>query len=602
MATGSLIGREHHCYRAHTLTGIIEVKRVTMRPEAGGGCSLCGPVDHVYREAIWDLGPQNGPVHRRGGVSNPENSATRSAIQQQLPLAFMTLEAIKLTVGDPDTEGPWMWGADGAVYVFSLTFQIEAFDLAKVIQGYFPPPPPLSPELSFQVQGLRDTSSLPLSRREGGQGSGGQVLTVTLLDKVGQAFSSKALEQRLISSGVNCFLPERPLILPAVRSLRLSLPRPTRTNKVNASPQCQAGVKSSRHNVFAKTNEDVEFFLNSILLVKECAVRQSLIVDLALSDWPQQFLMTRSPFKTNPLGSYNGTFVIDRIRAPEVIMEVLLNTFSNLLTETLEMLGSKNRSSIFGHSSQAWLCITRTQRPCESTSGQRHTELDSVVLTWPLIPCISSEFPKGQPWSTSPGEKKPLHICCSRSRDSPLRVNTFHLCRFLCPEHSPNDELMVADGYAWTAGHWCGATRYQGHEGKQEDCQDLSSAPPADASFPAPEPMELLETPYKSHLLYHDLRPPGGSFHFMIILKILAVALNPFGSRPLRGSNGLVTGVMYQITCTSNIYIMIYNSSKITVTKKFCFSVWKEVNNEECGIRRLGKSNQSDEELAACNT
>lgn len=24
----------------------------------------------------------------------------------------MTLEAIKLTVGDPDTEGPWMWGAD----------------------------------------------------------------------------------------------------------------------------------------------------------------------------------------------------------------------------------------------------------------------------------------------------------------------------------------------------------------------------------------------------------------------------------------------------------------------------------------------------------
>lgn len=77
----------------------------------------------------------------------------------------------------------------------------------EVIQGYFSPPPPLSPELSFQVQGLWDTSSLPLSRREGGQGSGGQVLTVTLLDKVGQAFASKALEQRLISSGVNCFLP-----------------------------------------------------------------------------------------------------------------------------------------------------------------------------------------------------------------------------------------------------------------------------------------------------------------------------------------------------------------------------------------------------------
>lgn len=49
---------------------------------------------------------------RGGGVSNPENSVTRSAIQQQVPLAFMTLEAIKLTVGDPDTEGPWMWGAD----------------------------------------------------------------------------------------------------------------------------------------------------------------------------------------------------------------------------------------------------------------------------------------------------------------------------------------------------------------------------------------------------------------------------------------------------------------------------------------------------------
>lgn len=61
--------------------------------------------------------------------------------------------------------------------------------------------------------------------------------------------------------------------------------------------------------------------------------------------------------------------------------------------------------------------------------AQLHTELDSVVLLWPFILCISSEFPKGQPWSTSPGEKKPLHICCCRSRDSPLRVNTFHLCR-----------------------------------------------------------------------------------------------------------------------------------------------------------------------------
>lgn len=28
-----------------------EVKRMTTRPEAGGECSLCGPVDHVYREA-----------------------------------------------------------------------------------------------------------------------------------------------------------------------------------------------------------------------------------------------------------------------------------------------------------------------------------------------------------------------------------------------------------------------------------------------------------------------------------------------------------------------------------------------------------------------
>lgn len=28
----------------------IAMERMTMRPEADGGCSLCGPVDHVYRE------------------------------------------------------------------------------------------------------------------------------------------------------------------------------------------------------------------------------------------------------------------------------------------------------------------------------------------------------------------------------------------------------------------------------------------------------------------------------------------------------------------------------------------------------------------------
>lgn len=39
------------------------------------------------------------------------------------------------------------------------------------------------------------------------------------------------------------------------------------------------------------------------------------------------------------------------------------------------------------------------------------------------------------------------------------------------------------------------------------------------AFFPAPEPMEPLETPYKSHLLYRDLQPLRGSFHFMILLK-----------------------------------------------------------------------------------
>lgn len=39
------------------------------------------------------------------------------------------------------------------------------------------------------------------------------------------------------------------------------------------------------------------------------------------------------------------------------------------------------------------------------------------------------------------------------------------------------------------------------------------------AFSPVPEPMELLETPYKSHLLDRDLQPLGGSFHFMIILK-----------------------------------------------------------------------------------
>lgn len=39
------------------------------------------------------------------------------------------------------------------------------------------------------------------------------------------------------------------------------------------------------------------------------------------------------------------------------------------------------------------------------------------------------------------------------------------------------------------------------------------------ASFPALEPMELLETPYKSHLLFCDLQPLGGSSHFMIVLK-----------------------------------------------------------------------------------
>lgn len=87
--------------------------------------------------------------------------------------------------------------------------------------SYFSPPPPLSPKLSFKLQGLRDASSLPLSCGEGGQGSWGQVLTVTLLDKVGQAFFSKAFEQGLISSGANCFLPGWPLIVPVVRSVHL---------------------------------------------------------------------------------------------------------------------------------------------------------------------------------------------------------------------------------------------------------------------------------------------------------------------------------------------------------------------------------------------
>lgn len=49
---------------------------------------------------------------RRSAVSNPGNSVTQSATQQQIPLAFITSKAVKLTVGDPDTEGPRMWGAD----------------------------------------------------------------------------------------------------------------------------------------------------------------------------------------------------------------------------------------------------------------------------------------------------------------------------------------------------------------------------------------------------------------------------------------------------------------------------------------------------------
>lgn len=77
-------------------------------------------------------------------------------------------------------------------------------------------------------------------------------------------------------------------------------------------------------------------------------------------------------------------------------------------------------------------CASRAPRGLvKAPVAQRHTELDSVVLMWPLILCISSKFPKGQPWSTSPGEKKPLHIYCSHFRDSPRRLNTFHLCRFL---------------------------------------------------------------------------------------------------------------------------------------------------------------------------
>jgi hypothetical protein len=71
-------------------------------------------------------------------------------------------------------------------------------------------PPSSAPKLLFKAQGLLDTSSLPLSGREGRQSSWGQVFTAILPDKVGQALSSQTSELGLMSSYVNYFLPEWP--------------------------------------------------------------------------------------------------------------------------------------------------------------------------------------------------------------------------------------------------------------------------------------------------------------------------------------------------------------------------------------------------------
>lgn len=45
------------------------------------------------------------------------------------------------------------------------------------------------------------------------------MLTVILLDKVGQVLSSKVSEPGLVGSYANCFLPEWPLILPGRKHL-----------------------------------------------------------------------------------------------------------------------------------------------------------------------------------------------------------------------------------------------------------------------------------------------------------------------------------------------------------------------------------------------
>lgn len=111
-------------------------------------------------------------------------------------------------------------GCDFLIFFSVLIFLSSFFPAGNLRLTLLPPTSP-SPKLLFKVQGLPDTSSLPLSCREGRQGSRGQVLTVILPDEVGQVLSSRASGLGLISSLANYFLPEWSGILPGVKHLHL---------------------------------------------------------------------------------------------------------------------------------------------------------------------------------------------------------------------------------------------------------------------------------------------------------------------------------------------------------------------------------------------
>lgn len=160
------------------------------------------------------------------------------------------------------------------IFLFCL-LSLALLSSLQGIQGYFSPPPSYSPELLFKVQGLLNTSSPPLSGRESGQGSRGQVFTVLLPDKVGAGSLLQSL--RAGADKQQCQLPSARMawILPGMRCLHLGW-APSRGGKGEGTAE---DCTSQLINIIYSQWEEGKA-LNLI-----CKVMQSLMQIILGSEW-----------------------------------------------------------------------------------------------------------------------------------------------------------------------------------------------------------------------------------------------------------------------------------------------------------------------------